>query len=244
MVSHVPELAQRHWRGPRILKDIAMYKIDLHVHTKYSSGCSCMDAESIVRSYLDAGYSGIVIADHYAPREIRNYNTSQPLLYRFLEGYRCVHEEGLKQGLQVYKGAEVNFGDGNDFLVFGWEDSLLEDPEAVFSMGLERFSKRCRASGALLVQAHPFRHVCTPADHRLLDGVEVLNMHPWWDSHNRDALAFASQWPSLLYTSGSDCHHPSHVGRGGIETAVLPATEKELSALLLSRNYTLIGNFE
>jgi predicted metal-dependent phosphoesterase TrpH len=221
-----------------------MYKIDLHVHTKYSSGCSCMDAESIVSDYLAAGYSGIVIADHYAPREIRNYQTALPPLERFLEGYYKVHEEGRKQGLRVYKGAEVNFGDGNDYLVFGWDDPLLEDPEAVFAMGLERFSKHCRAAGALLIQAHPFRHVCTPADHRFLDGVEVLNMHPWWDSHNRDALAFAQKWPALLQTSGSDCHHPSHVGRGGIETAILPANEKELLTLLISGDYTLIGNFE
>lgn len=221
-----------------------MYKIDLHVHTKYSSACSCMDAESIVKSYLAAGYSGIVITDHYAPREIRNYHTSLPLLERFLEGYYKVYDEGLKQGLRVYKGAEVNFGDGNDYLVFGWDDPLLEDPEAVFSMGPENFSKCCRAAGTLLIQAHPFRHVCTPADHRLLDGVEVLNMHPWWDSHNRDALAFAEKWPVLLHTSGSDCHHPAHVGRGGIETAILPANEKELAALLISGDYALIGNYE
>ena len=57
------------WRNPEkkyplwdvLLLDVARREKNLTLLLN----CSCMDAESIVSDYLAAGYSGIVIADHY-----------------------------------------------------------------------------------------------------------------------------------------------------------------------------------
>ena len=41
------------------------YKYDLHVHTKEGSPCGKNTAVDIVRCYVNGGYSGIVITDHF-----------------------------------------------------------------------------------------------------------------------------------------------------------------------------------
>ena len=41
-----------------------MYKIELHLHTKYSSGCGQMSAQELISGYKAAGYAGIVVTDH------------------------------------------------------------------------------------------------------------------------------------------------------------------------------------
>lgn len=223
-----------------------MNKIELHMHTRYGSGCGQMEEKALVDGYLKAGYQAVVVTDHFC-RDSFDYMGIAPgegraCLDRFMEGYRRVSAEGQRRGLKVYRGAEVRFdGSMNDYLLLGYSDELLADPEKVFSMGLEAFSRLVRAQGALLIQAHPFRSMCTPADHRFLDGVEVRNMHPGHNSRNDMALAYADRWPGLIRTSGSDCHEPHHLGRGGILAPYLPEDEKALAALLRSGDYELLG---
>lgn len=223
-----------------------MYKIELHMHTRYGSGCGQMEEKALVEGYLKAGYQAVVVTDHFC-RDSFNYmgitsGEKEACLERFLEGYRRVAAEGKARGLKVYRGAEVRFDENfNDYLLFGYSDALLADPEQVFTMGLEAFIERVRAEGALLIQAHPFRVMCTPADLRFLDGVEVRNMHPGHNSRNDMAAEYAGQKPGLVLTSGSDCHEPHHLGRGGILAEVLPENEKALVALLRSGEYSLIG---
>ena len=48
------------------------FRIELHCHTSYNSGCSVMDAETLVEMYLAKGYSGIVISDHFTRHEIES----------------------------------------------------------------------------------------------------------------------------------------------------------------------------
>lgn len=223
-----------------------MYKIELHMHTRYGSDCGQMDEKALVDGYLKAGYGAVVVTDHFC-RDSFDYMGIKPrdkaaCLERFLEGYRRVAAEGAARGLKVYRGAEVRFdGSMNDYLLLGYSDGLLCDPEKVFSMGLEAFSRLVRAEGALLIQAHPFRAMCTPADHRFLDGVEVRNMHPGHNSRNDMALEYAKRWQGLIRTSGSDCHESHHLGRGGIAAEHLPEDEKALVDLLRSGEYELLG---
>ena len=66
----------------------------------------------------------------------------------------------------------------NDYLLYGFHDALLADPDRVMREGLAAFAPQYRADGALLVQAHPFRKKCTPAPAEYLDGIEVLNLNP------------------------------------------------------------------
>lgn len=222
-----------------------MFKIETHLHTCHSSACARMTARQIVDAYLAAGYHGLILTDHYN-RDTFSFLNVDPAgdtdrLAAFLTGYRELARIGQKRGLKIYRGAEVRFdGSWNDYLLFGYSDELLRDPEAVFTMGVERFYELVKADGALLVHAHPYRNGSQPTTAAALDGVEVLNANHKHDNRNDLALRFARE-NGLLQTSGSDCHHPEFVGLGGILVEQLPENDQELVALLRSRNYKLIG---
>jgi len=223
-----------------------MYKIELHLHTKYSSGCGEMSAVDLISGYKAAGYSGIVVTDHYNrdTYHMKNIDPASPgdRLTPFLEGYYRMKEEGEKQGIKIYRGAELRFdGSFNDYLFFNYPDSLLEDPEKVFTMGLSAFYEMHKGTDSLLIQAHPFRDHCTVSNPAYLDGMEIANMHPFHNSRNYLAQRFAGGYPHLILTGGSDCHEPRHLARGGILAEELPEDDAALVALLRSGKYNIIN---
>ena len=225
-----------------------MYRIETHLHTTYISHCGWLGAQALIKSYAAAGYDAICVTDHYN-RECFDYadidlNTSGSKTDAFLLGFRRLQREAERYGIRVYEGAELRFdGSENDYLLYGFSHELLADPDTVMRGGLEEFSNRARAEGALLVQAHPFRRMCTPALPQYLDGVEVLNCNPRHDSRNDLALAFARQH-ELLMTAGSDCHRMEDIGRSGILSDILPKDSFGLAQLLRSGNYRLITSHE
>ena len=222
-----------------------MYKIEPHLHTTHVSQCGRMEAADIVAAYKAAGYSAVIVTDHYN-RTTFSYLGIDPAgdsdrIGAFLDGYRRVKQEGARQGLRVFKGAELRFDEcENDYLLYGWRDDLLAEPDSIFRMGIAAFAPIARAQGALIIQAHPYRHGCTPAIACYLDGVEVINTSPRHESHNERAREYAEEF-GLIATSGSDCHRPEDVARGGIIVDKLPSDSMQMARLLRSRNYTLIG---
>ena len=222
-----------------------MFKIETHLHSCYSSACANLTAKEIVDGYIAAGYSGLILTDHYNRDTFRMLKvdlfSEQDKLGAFLAGYRQLYEEGTARGLKIYRGAEVRFdGRENDYLLYGYSDELLKDPESVFTMGVEKFYELVKSEDALLIHAHPYRNGGEPTTAISLDGVEVLNAHYQHDNRNNLALQFARQH-GLLETAGSDCHEPPHIGRSGILVTSLPENEKELVALIRSGKYDLIG---
>ena len=221
-----------------------MYKIETHLHTVYSSRCGHLDARTLVEEYLKKGYQGIIVTDHFnrTTCQYLNVDYSKPdhAVTLFLESYRRLQEAAAPHGMKIYKGAELRFdGSDNDYLLIGYPDWLLHDADRIFKEGLAAFFARCRQTDALLIQAHPYRCACYPADPRYLDGAEVLNRNPDWDNQNHRALEFA-QANGLLQTSGSDCHTTYQIGNGGILCDILPDDDAALLKLLRSGKYTLI----
>ncbi|MBQ6465692.1 MAG: PHP domain-containing protein [Oscillospiraceae bacterium] len=222
-----------------------MYKIEPHLHTTHVSQCGRMEAADIVAAYKAAGYSALIVTDHYN-RTTFDYLDIDPAgnsdrIGAFLEGYRRVKAEGEKCGLRVFKGAELRFDESeNDYLLYGWRNDLLAEPDKLFRMGIAAFAPIARAEGALLIQAHPYRRGCTPAIACYLDGVEVVNNNPRHESYNARAREYADEF-GLIALSGSDCHRPEDVARGGILIDKLPSDSMQMARMLRSRNYQLIG---
>lgn len=221
-----------------------MFRIETHLHTKYSSHCGHLDEKALIRGYKEAGYQGIVVTDHY------NRDTFAMLgldpaapgdkLSAYLEGYFRMREEGERQGIRVYRGAEIRFDECmNDYLLFGFDDDLLREPEAVFRMGIAGFAPVYRAAGALLIQAHPYRRRCTPAIACYIDGVETRNGNPRHINHNKRAAEYARQF-GLIATAGSDCHQPEDIGRTGILTRTLPEDSMDLARILREGSFRLM----
>ena len=230
------------------LKDMDRLITDTHLHTTHVSRCGQLEAQEIVAGYKAAGYSALIVTDHFN-RTTFDYLGLDPAgkgdrVGAFLEGYRRVREEGERQGLRVFKGAELRFDEcENDYLLYGWADELLAEPEEIFRMGIAAFSPIARGQGALLIQAHPYRHGCTPAIARYLDGVEIYNASPRHDSRDALAVHYAKEF-GLIGTAGSDCHRNEDIARAGIGTERLPSDSMEMMRLLRSRNFRLLKNGE
>ena len=222
-----------------------MYKIETHLHTKHSSKCGYLSAGELVSAYKAAGYDAIIVTDHYNRTTfdflgVDLHDPGADKVKAFLTGYYLMKAEGEKQGIRIFKGAELRFDEcDNDYLFYGWRDDLLADPEAVFRMGIADFSRRARAEGAIIVQAHPYRDNCTPAIACYLDGMEVKNLNPRHDSRNERAEEYAA-WYGLFPTAGSDCHQTPDIALTGILTAKMPDSDLAMARLLKSRRYTLL----
>jgi len=44
---------------------MSKYKIELHSHSAESSRCGLIEAAEVVKKYKEAGYSALVLTDHY-----------------------------------------------------------------------------------------------------------------------------------------------------------------------------------
>ena len=94
-------------------------KYDTHVHTSEVSSCGKVDANTLVQLYKKAGYSGIVITDHYTKDYFESlpYTNWQQKVDQFLSGYTTAFEEGKEVGLKVILGMELRFSENfNDYL--------------------------------------------------------------------------------------------------------------------------------
>jgi predicted metal-dependent phosphoesterase TrpH len=224
-----------------------MSLFELHAHTSECDLAAHASGAELVRLYHAAGYSGMVITDHYFATFYKWFadelegKTHREIMARRLRGYYEARNEGEKLGFTVLPGAEVRFNKSpygiNDFLVYGCDEEFfltaprlneLTSPEALAAL---------LPPEACLVWAHPFRVGMTVMDTSALFGVEVHNggTEP---ARNRLAAALASAY-GLPATAGSDCHSLSAAARGGIETDTPIRTPRELSATLRSGAYRL-----
>lgn len=218
-----------------------MYKYDTHVHTLETSWCSKIAASEAVRLYSEAGYKGIVITDHYTKEFFDSIEGSwEEKVKRYLLGFYSAAREGKETGLKIILGVELRiYGSANDYLLFGATEEFFINNPGLYDMPLERLKPLLERHGILIFQAHPFRQWMTRALPSLLDGAEVYNGHHRQDSANHLALEFAKD-NHLIMLSGSDCHHPADVGRGGIILPTAPQNSAELAAAIKTENYELI----
>ncbi len=197
------------------------YKYDTHVHTSETSPCGKVPAAEMIRLYSEAGYSGVVITDHF----IKNFFDMQFLkswggkVDTYLKGYKAAVEAGKLYGLDIILGIELTFTENNnDYLIFGVDEQFLKEIKEPYKLGLEGFRKLTEGRGLLVFQAHPFRPFMIPAPPALIDGVEVYNGNVRHDPRNEVAYKYAAD-NGLKMSSGSDSHRIGDQARGGI---VLP----------------------
>lgn len=215
---------------------------ELHAHTEESSGCGRIPAAEMVRLYREAGYQGMVITDHFAPRcMIDQPGLTQPEKFRLQQkGY----EEALKAaegtGFVVLYGVELRFeGSVNDFLVFGSVPEFWMDCPELFSMKLKDFYPIAKENGLLIYQAHPFRNDMVVMPPEYVDGYEVFNGNVRQQSRNVIARAWAKlhDKPAI---SGSDAHRLPDIGRGGIAACRPIVDNASLLSVLSEGDYAIL----
>jgi len=169
------------------------YKIDLHVHTRYS-GDNDADPEETIISAIEGGLHGIVITEHYS------FAASEPL-ERLKEKYR--------EQLLIIRGVEFSAQEGH-CLIFGVDTDRLNMKYAPIGDVVRAVLQE----GGVAIPSHPYRSVNGLGDAvrtvrgiTALEGCNGCNMHAF----NVKAIETA-RLLRLPYTGGSDSHAPREVG--------------------------------
>ena len=189
----------------------SMYKYETHLHTVQGSACGRTPGRDYIARYIDLGYDGIFVTDHFYHGNCR---PSRDLPWRewvtqYCQGYEEAAEEGYKRGLKVFLGLEEKFSYIDEWMIYGLDKQfLLEHPEM-----REWTRKQCldqvHAAGGCCVQCHPFRqahYMNHVAPCLAVDGVEVFNRGnlPEWDAM---AVRYVHKMlPNVYYSAGSDIH--------------------------------------
>lgn len=224
---------------------IDLYKFEMHVHTAECDKVAMVDAAEMVRMYHDAGYSGMVVTDHYFSMfeerffpEMKNV-THEEFIRRWLKGYYNAKNEGEKLGFTVLSGAEVRLDCIiNDYLVYGVDESFFYKLPRLNRLESVAELVSVLPDDAVVVQAHPFRNNMVVCDPSPLFGIEVFNGGTE-DFRNEMAKIFAQHYGKAM-TSGSDYHGKKHFASGGIVTETKILTQKDLTQTLKSGNYKMI----
>ena len=218
------------------------YKYELHCHTKETSLCGQVPAAEIVKMYKEAGYSGIVITDHYSPMTFKPSRVWRPQtdMDFYLSGYK----EALKyadENFTVLLGMEIRYyATANDYLVYGVTEDFLRNSGNLMKVYPKKFYKLAKANGMLVVQAHPFRKLMIRTNPAYLDGAEIHNGKADIES-NLNAAKWAEENSMAIRVSGSDFHRPKNLGVGGIITSEPIKTNDDLLRILRSGEFEMIG---
>jgi len=168
-----------------------LFRIDLHVHTKYSEDGLSSVAEA-VEAAKAAGLKGIAITDH-------------DTIGGNAEGIKLSTKEFL-----VIPGVEISSRDGH-ILGLGVKKLVPKNLSASETVEL------IRAQGGIAVAAHPFgiaRKIGSVRKAKF-DAVEVYNSRAYFIS-NGLARRFAER-NGLQMVAGSDAHCPDEIGFAGVE---------------------------
>lgn len=216
------------------------YIYEPHFHTKDVSTCACISAEEAAELYKNAGYSGVVVTDHFSQecfeKKYPGADWKEKIDY-FLSGYRNA-KKAETGDFAVILGLEARFENENDYLVFGVDEDFLYNNEWCTNMTIREFKKLAEKNQLTVIQAHPFRINSTITTPRYIDGVEIYNGNRRHDSSNNMAEMWAKKH-GFITTSGSDFHEHEDLARGGMIFDRFVRDSKEFRAALLSGCYEL-----
>ncbi|MCQ2413265.1 MAG: hypothetical protein MJ082_00520 [Clostridia bacterium] len=197
-----------------------MFKIETHLHTASVSRCGKMSAEQIVDLYVNNGYYGVIVTDHFFHGNCR-INDEMPdapfadRVHAFARGYREV-KEAAGDRLKVFFGFEQGFP-GTHILVYGWDEDKLAALPEIMDLSARQFLQFAKENGALAVHAHPYRE-SPDLDHFNLypeaEAVEIINA-----SRGNRENALANSYVGafgMIPTAGSDMHRRSQAIIGGL----------------------------
>lgn len=187
------------------------FKLETHMHTKESSLCGQVSAESMVRMFKLSGYDGIIVTDHFI-----NGNTAvdrslpwDEQMDAFFRGYELAYEAGKKYDLKVFPGLEYNYKT-TEFIILGLGKEWFKQNQQVMDMKPEEFIPFFQKAGGFVIHVHPFREASYITGHRyyplLVDAVEVLNLGNTDPAYNELAYRYAIEYKKPM-TAGSDAHH-------------------------------------
>lgn len=193
-----------------------MFKVDLHIHSKYSEDNDSEPEEIVIRA-IEAGLNGIAFTEHYS------YEASD-----FVEGLRKKFSS-----IEILRGVEFSSSEGH-CLIFGVNTDRL----SLRGLPLIDIIRFVNEAGGVLIPSHPYRGINSMGDtirrirgFSAIEGFNGLNMH-----HLNLKAIEAAKALNLPYTGGSDAHRPWDVGSCYTEFQE-SVTEDNIVKVLKSGNY-------
>jgi predicted metal-dependent phosphoesterase TrpH len=197
------------------------YLYETHLHTVIASACGVSRGRDYIRRYIDAGFSGIIVTDHFfrGNTAISRRLPWRKWVNRFCRGYEETREAGERLGLDVFFGWEETFDGCDDYLVYGLDKAwLLDHPESRSWSRGEQF-RAVNHYGGCVVQAHPFRerHYISRIilSSGCVNAVEAANAGNGERSYDALAARYADKL-GLPKTAGSDIHDAGQFDQGEI----------------------------
>lgn len=186
-----------------------MYMYETHLHTFPVSKCARASVRETMEFYKSLGYDGIFVTNHFLDG---NINIDAAVDYKdriefYFSDYDTAKALENEIGINVFCGVEMSYK-GTDFLVYGLgKEWYLAHPEIMDMKKTDELALLME-SGALVIQAHPYREAAY-IDHirlfpRSVHGVEIVNAS-MTDEVNRMAELYAEQY-GLMKFAGSDNH--------------------------------------
>lgn len=217
---------------------------ETHLHTAPVSKCAKAGVRETLEFYKGLGYAGVFITNHFIDGNI-NIDKTRSYSER-IEFYFSDYEKALligkEIGISVFSGLESGYnGTGTDFLIYGLDKKwFLEHPEIENLKKTEALSLMMD-SGALIIQAHPFREAYY-IDHirlfpRHVHGIEVYNACNT-DFENSMAKLYAKNY-GLIEFAGSDNHNASRqIKLGGMQSSTPIIDEQDFISRVKSGDIT------
>ena len=217
------------------------YVYEAHFHTSDVSTCAIVPAEEAAELYKNAGYSGVVVTDHFSPDCFdKKYpgDTWEEKVDYFLSGYRNAKKHETDT-FSVMLGMEIRFAENdNDYLVYGLDEKFIYEHEEIVRMTAKQFKKVAEKNQLTFIQAHPFRIDSNITNPRYIDGIEVYNGNRRHDSSNNMAQMWAKKH-GFITTVGSDFHEYEDLARCGMVLDCFVRDSKEFRRELLKGTFNL-----
>jgi predicted metal-dependent phosphoesterase TrpH len=169
------------------------FKIDLHVHSKFSGDTDSEPEEALVHG-ARRGLHGIAFTEHYS------YGASE-----FAERLR----EKYRGKIMVFRGVEFSSAEGH-CLVFGVNTDRLSIKNASVADVVRTVNEK----GGVVIPSHPFRGSNSIGDRiKDLKGLCAIEGYNGYSHYSQNAKAIkTAEELRLPYTGGSDAHEPHEAG--------------------------------
>lgn len=237
-----------------VLPEKFPYAYETHLHTCQGSACGRNTGAEMARACKEAGYTGIIVTDHFVYGNTAVVDRSLPWsewVELYCKGYEDAKAEGDKIGLQVFFGWEAAYN-GTEFLINGLsKEWLLTHPE-IKDCTIEEQFKLVHEGGGMVVHCHPFREESYIPEIRLfpdlvdaVEGVNATHSSVLSCSHNDPefdvrAKAYAIEHNKPM-TAGSDIHSVNLI-YGGIAFARRLEDSKDFVKAVMGAERSILLN--
>lgn len=222
-----------------------MMKLEMHCHTFNTSACADTPNDVIISKYLGAGYSGIVVNNHFSESAYQGYMKGDTHEQKIDSFFNAIDKFGMacqKVNIKCFWSVEVRTISGTEYSVIGLDKSAFYQ-KPLFNYTQEELFRLAEKHNAFMYQTHPFRQGVNVGDPRYMHGAESFNGHYHHYNNNDKAQEFCEK-NKLIGLSGTDYHHLNQPITAGIYAPNDLSTEKDLVNFLFKNDFKIIKEEE